>query len=187
MTAVQRERVSYDEFLEIEQEADRKHELEAGRVLPFTDVTPTNALIGANIVGCLYTCRTQGSYRTFTCCLKVFIRERDATYYPDVSVVQGALVTALHDRNAVVNPVLVGEVMSPESRDRDLGTKATTYRQLPSVQEILLVDSEERLVVHQQRQDDGSWRLTEHRGAASIALSLGVNLELDELYDRTGL
>jgi Uma2 family endonuclease len=102
-------------------------------------------------------------------------------------VVCGDRQTAAHDAHAVENPSLVAEVMSPSSRDKDQGTKSQAYRQLPTVQEILLIDSEARFVVHQQRQDDGSWRLTEHRDADRLTLALGVELTLDELYDGTGI
>jgi Uma2 family endonuclease len=73
-------------------------------------------------------------------------------------------------RRMVVEPVLMVEVLSPSTGQIDRWRKVADYRTLPSVQEILVVFSDERRVELQQRTPDG-WRVEDLIGKASIRLS----------------
>lgn len=55
---------------------------------------------------------------------------------------------------------------------------------MPSFREYLLLHQDRRHVEHYARQDDGSWLLREHRGAAStVGIDrLPVRISLGELY-----
>ena len=67
-------------------------------------------------------------------------------------------------RRYVAEPILIAEVLSPSTQLHDRGRKLDDYRQLPSVQEILLVASEQRRVQHWRRDgprwivEDLDWR-----------------------------
>ena len=51
----------------------------------------------------------------------------------------------------VRNPVVVVEVLSPSTRERDLGGKVAGYFSVPSIAHYLIVDADERLVIHHRR------------------------------------
>ena len=51
----------------------------------------------------------------------------------------------------VRNPVVVVEVLSPSTRERDLGAKVAGYFSVPSIAHYLIVDADERLVIHHRR------------------------------------
>lgn len=89
---------------------------------------------------------------------------------------------------SAVDPVLVVEVLSPSTRQLDLGLKADAYSELPSCREIWLVDSERRWVRVWRRLAEG-WSVTlPMRGSASFASDvLGAAIELDALYAESGL
>ena len=70
----------------------------------------------------------------------------------------------------VAEPVLIVEVLSPSTDQVDRWRKVADYRGLPSVQEILVVFSDERRVEVQRRTPDG-WRVEDLIGQAEIALS----------------
>lgn len=63
----------------------------------------------------------------------------DLATYPDVSVVCGRPEYAPEDMHAIVNPVLLVEVLSDSTEAYDRIDKAAHYRQIPSLQEYLLV------------------------------------------------
>ena len=52
---------------------------------------------------------------------------------------------------AVANPILLVEVLSAFTKDHDLGRKFRNYRKIPSLQQILFIESTERLVVSHTR------------------------------------
>ena len=101
------------------------------------------------------------------------------------------LVVSCSPRDAdgrTVDPVLVVEVLSPSTRDFDLGLKANAYSELPSCREIWLIDSERRWVRVWRRLAEGwsvSWPM---RGSARFESAvLGDGIELDALYEESGL
>lgn len=67
-------------------------------------------------------------------------------------------------------PVLVVEVLSPSTGQDDRWRKVADYRTLPSVEEILVLFSDERRVEIQRRTPDG-WRVEDLIGKAEIKVS----------------
>ena len=76
----------------------------------------------------------------------------------------------------------VEEVLSPSTGQVDRWRKVADYRTLPSVQEILLVFSDERRVEVQRHTSDG-WRVEDLIGRAEIELSCcHSRIALDAVY-----
>lgn len=71
---------------------------------------------------------------------------------------------------------------STEAYDR--GEKFTQYRQVPSLQEYVLVSSNRPLIERHVRQPDGSWLMTEFAGLNQILefTSVPARVPLAEVY-----
>ncbi len=181
------QRHTYAEYLAIEQETGEKHEFDSGEVTAMGGGSPDHAFITANIAGALWAALKGTKCRPASPDLKIWIGVLDRAVYPDVSVICGPIERSPHDRNAVVNPSVVVEVLSPGTRGHDAVTKAPAYRALSSVLDVLLVDSEAIHVQHFRRGDDGIWTVTDHdRLDAVLALKVGdVRLPLAEVYADT--
>jgi Uma2 family endonuclease len=83
----------------------------------------------------------------------------------------------------IAEPLLVVEVLSPTTSATDFSRKLPDYQQIPSMREVLLVSSMERLVRHWRREPDG-WVEDAHRGLATVRLSgLPVSIAMADLYD----
>jgi Uma2 family endonuclease len=79
--------------------------------------------------------------------------------------------------------VLVVEVLSPTTSATDFNRKLPDYQQMPSMRDILLVSSMERLIRHWRRDADG-WTEHGHRRSATVRLAgLPVAIAMRELYD----
>jgi len=78
----------------------------------------------------------------------------DTIYEPDALVRCGPPL----DDNAirVFDPVIVVEVVSPSSRARDAGGKLEDYFRMPSVRHYLIVKTENRAVIHHERDATGA-------------------------------
>jgi Uma2 family endonuclease len=82
----------------------------------------------------------------------------------------------------VAEPLLVVEVVSPSTVRHDRGVKVDRYRELASVQEILLVASEERRV-QLWRREGGRWSVEDVIGDATLRLeSQELTIPLADLY-----
>jgi Uma2 family endonuclease len=81
------------------------------------------------------------------------VRVNDRTVYePDALVRCGAPLPG--DAIVVPDPIIVVEVVSPSSRGIDRGLKLAGYFALASVRHYLIVDTEQRVVIHHRRDED---------------------------------
>jgi Uma2 family endonuclease len=177
-------RMTYAEYIAAEAASDVRHELLDGEVHAMAGGTPEHAALAAAFLGELRVALRGRPCRIYSSDLRVRIRATGLTTYPDASVVCGSLETDADDPNAIVNPVVLVEVLSESTEAYDRGAKAAHYRRIPSLREYVLVAQDEpRIEVH-RRTAHGRWELLEARQGEMIELaSLGVALDVGAVYD----
>jgi Uma2 family endonuclease len=106
--------------------------------------------------------------------------------YPDVIVICGEPKFADDQRDTLLNPALIVEVLSPSTEAYDRGFKAAQYRTLASLEEYVLVSQSEPRMEVFHRQHDGHWLLSEAIGldAACRFESLDCGILLADVYDK---
>jgi Uma2 family endonuclease len=150
-----------DDYLRLDETSDSRHEFFQGEVFAMTGGSFKHAAIGLNIAACLTTQLRGSPCRPMNRDMRIRSPSGLDTY-PDVSVFCGD--PELTDREkTLLNPVLIVEVLSPTTRSYDRGDKFALYRSIPSLRDYLLVDSEQVLVEHFRRLDNGEWLLHEYR------------------------
>ena len=87
-------------------------------------------------------------------------------------------------RQAIGDPILLVEILSPSTERHDRRTKLPVYRQIASVREILLIDAEAHYAELHRREND-RWLVELARGAAATLSLASVELTttLSELYE----
>lgn len=93
------------------------------------------------------------------------------------------------DVHMTPDPILLIEVLSLSNR-RDTWSNVPLYATVPSVMEILLVESEEIKAMLLRRQPDGSWPTDPEMisaGEVVVLTSIGLELPLIEMYFGTHL
>src|SRR5207237_10680479 len=87
-------------------------------------------------------------------------------------------------RQAIKDPFLIVEILSPSTERHDRRIKLPVYRQIATVQEILLIASD-GLYAELHRRAGAQWITEILRGAdARLALiSVGIDIPLAALYD----
>jgi Uma2 family endonuclease len=82
---------------------------------------------------------------------------------------------------------LIVEVLSPSTEDHDRGRKVGDYREIPSLQEILLVSTQQRRLELWQREGD-HWRVEDLIGEATVRLdSCNASIPLAAIYANVAL
>ena len=121
---------------------------------------------------------------TFNSDLRIKIASAGLYTYPECGVFCGDPQFAGDQRDVVLNPLLIVEVLSPSTEGHDRGKNFEMYRTIPNFREYLIVHQDRRRVEHYSGQDDGSWLLREHVGAGdSVAIPrLNVRIPLADLY-----
>jgi Uma2 family endonuclease len=157
-------RITFDEYLERARAASYKSEYRSGELFAISGGTPVHARLSARMVVLLD--KLQGC-QVFTSDLIIFAQAVNEGMYPDVSVACEDL--RYHDarKDVILNPTLVVEVLSPSTREYDIGMKASFYRSIPSVAAVFLIDSE-RPYVQLQSRKNGSWILDEFTSRANL-------------------
>lgn len=111
-------------------------------------------------------------------------RDPGTATYPDVTVVCGPRQLHPDDRDAVTNPKLIVEVLGPSTAGYDRGDKFEHYRQMPSLEQYVLVGCPERSVEVRTRGEDGQWtQLTLAESETAALASVNATLDVGELYD----
>jgi Uma2 family endonuclease len=146
-------RISVEEFLEGEKYSETRHEYVNGMVYDMVGASKTHNLIAVNLVSMLRNHLRGTACRAFMSDMKV--RVGDAFYYPDV------VVTCDIEREPEYyceQPLLVVEVLSSATRQRDELDKRVAYQTLKSLSEYVLVE-QDRMEVRIYRRSHEGWDL----------------------------
>lgn len=186
MTTARRVHHEYRDYLELLALSTVKLEFCDGEIYAMAGGTPAHADLGASATRLLGNALL-GRCRVSSSDLKVRIEATDLTTFPDVTVVCGERRTADIDPHAVTNPTLLVEVTSNSTEGYDRGDKLSHYKQIPSLQAVLLVSHRRRHVTIIER-GAGGWTQRDVRGHERIEVeSLGLSLGVDELYEGINL
>ncbi len=177
--------VSLEDFLEMEPEEGTWLEWCAGIVSAMSGGTPAHSRlcmrVGVALAGILGDeCTIFDS--------KVDIWVEAAQFYgqADVSVVCGALHTHTVKKKdktlgeAITNPVVIVEVLSPSTEARDRGEKFAAYKLISSLKEYVLVSQNERRI-EVRRREEGGWS-TEFGVAGETLRVHGHDIAVDAIY-----
>jgi Uma2 family endonuclease len=74
--------------------------------------------------------------------LRIHIPENTLFTYPDISIICNEIKTSPVDLDTAILPTVIIEILSSSTRNYDHGGKFKLYRDIPSLKEFILIDSE---------------------------------------------
>lgn len=177
-------RLTEAEYLAIERAADFKSEFFDGEMFAMAGGTPMHSLIATNLAGEVRSKLKGRPCVPFNSDLRLKVVATGLYTYPDLSVVCGPLEFAGEEDDDVVNPTVLAEVLSDSTEAYDRGKKFEHCRQIPTLQEYLLVSQKEPRIEQFLREGSGEWRLREAAGLeAQLELpSLKITVALAEVF-----
>lgn len=92
--------------------------------------------------------------------------------------------------DTLLNPAIIIEVLSPGTRIYDQQNKFGLYKDIPSFQQYILIDSEARnRVQNYTRKIEGGWHLEELENPKDLVYLevLDFHLSLEQIYENTSL
>ena len=129
--------VPEDEYLAAEKDRQVRHEYVAGQIYAMTGGSVYHNRIAGNLFGALKSKTSQRGCDVFIADMKV--KTEHAFYYPDLMVVCDPTDT---DPYTKTQPLLIVEVVSPNTRAIDEREKRQAYQALPSLREYLLAEQD---------------------------------------------
>jgi|SRR5215213_6034834 len=178
-----------EEYLEMEEASQEKHEYYQGEIFAISGPKVKHNIIAMN-TSTLFVNKLKGKpCQPFNSDQRIHIEKNSLFTYPDISIVCGDIETRNNDDWNVLNPTVIVEILSPSTRDYDHGQKFKLYRDITSLKEYVLIDSESINVEIFFLNDHGNWELIEYKTIEdSFTLnSIQVKLELKEIYEGTKL
>jgi Uma2 family endonuclease len=181
-SALNRRHQTLLEFLAWEREQPERYERVSGVVRMMTGGTLDHNRITRNVADALWRRLQGGNCEVFTSDVKVVTPAGDVMY-PDVVVACGELPGKA---TALDAPVVIVEVLSESTAERDHGRKRWAYQTIPSLRHYVLVDQDEGGVEVTSPNEDGTWHsviLRELNDRLELT-ALKVEIGLDEVFAR---
>lgn len=177
--------ISQEEYLETERAALEKHEYYQGEIFAMSGASVNHNIISVNLISELKTKLKGNGCRLYGSDLRIHIPKNTLFTYPDISIICGNPNLTDDKFDTATNPSVIIELLSKSTRNYDMGQKFTLYRDIESLQEYILIDTEKIYVEKHIRNADNSWQLTDYRSQDnSFEIStIGLIFLLKDIYE----
>ena len=186
VVAYQKRHFSVAEYLEMEKASQEKHEYFQGEIFSMAGASTnhneifTNFFleIGSKLKG--KSCRPYGSD------LRTQIVANGLFTYPDISIYCNDLSKSDVDDESFIEPTVIIEILSPSTKDYDRGHKFELYKDIPTLKEYILIDSESVLVESFYFDEKQNWELfkcLQMEDSLKI-ISMDFEVALSDIYNR---
>lgn len=176
------------EYNQLEEETRQRYEYHNGEVFAMAGGDPVHNVIGHNVQLFLGNALRKKPCKVYTSDQKVYIDDINRSLYPDASVTCGPVERSDKDTKAIINPIVLVEVLSDSTEAYDRGRKFEYFSKLSSLREyVLLSQHEPKAQLHYRPSANEPWQIIWVNGLnqALKLQSLGVETTLDELYLKT--
>lgn len=178
----QPQKMTVEEYLEWELQQDVRYEYVNGEVFAMTGGTIPHNDIALSFYRALYPHLRSKGCRVNVSDVKVQVNSNGLYYYPDVVV--SCDPQNLNARKFIQNPRIIAEVLSPGTSGRDRGEKFKNYLKKPSLQEYILIDSEQIAVERYCRGEGRMWLYYLYTAEDIITLSsIDLEFPIEILYE----
>ena len=177
-------RMTVEEYLAFDLNADRRHEFIDGDIREMTGGTRHHMHIGGNIYVHLSNMLEVEQFEPFIENMRVRIPGANY-YYPDVVVSAVPPTLEFELPATLIDPLVIVECLSPSTAHIDRGEKLDNYRRIPSLTDYLIVSQDEPRIEQHTRSGDGWERhvITGLSGVVSLP-SLDCELPLARVFRR---
>jgi len=181
--------ISPEEYLRLERQAEYKSEYVDGVVYAMAGASREHNLIVGNVMTEINLQLRPTPCQVYPSDMKVRVPSSRKFHYPDVSVVCDKAIFADDEKDVLLNPLVIVEVLSESTAAYDRGKKFQFYQEIESFQEYILIEQDEPVIERYVRQPDGSWVYTKVAGLDhSLAFSsIACEVALRDIYAKTDL
>ncbi len=183
--AYSKQKFSIKEYLEIENAAFEKHEYYKGEIFLMSGPKVPHNEISGNLYFALRKKLQGKKCKPYNSDQRIHIESNTLFTYPDISIVCGEIITLNNDNRNILNPTIIIEVLSPSTKNYDRGEKFKLYRDIPSLKEYILADSESIHIEVFRLNSNGHWELEEYNTITDHLQIKAINetVSIAEIYE----
>ncbi|MFL6212084.1 MAG: Uma2 family endonuclease [Pyrinomonadaceae bacterium] len=186
MSIQPRHRYTLEEYFALELSADEKYEYFDGEIFAMSGGSPAHEEIIGNIYAALKSRTREKGCRIFLSGLRLKVPSQSPYRYPDLTALcHTPRYEQIGGLDALTNPALIVEVLSPTTEAYDRGDKFTHYKSIESFAEYLLIAQHRPHATHYVKGADGAWSYEEINDLdESLRLAtLDCQLALRDVYE----
>jgi Uma2 family endonuclease len=189
LVAYNKTMLTQQEYLEWEKAADRKHEYFEGEIFAMSGASRRHNKLFSNLFIALGISLKDTPCQPYGSDMRTHIPENTLYTYPDISIFCGDVISSDLDEDTVILPTVIIEILSKSTKNYDRGEKFKLYRDIPSLKEYHLVDSESILIEAYRINSKGHWELEEIKSLRQHFQipSVGISIPLEDIYKGTKL
>lgn len=183
--AINKKTYTFEEYVELEETANDKHEYQDGEIVTMTGGTTEHNKIALNVAAYLKFALKKQKYNIFIGDVKLWISDYRQGTYPDVMLIEREPIYYGIGKTTVTNPSLIIEVLSKSTQNYDQGDKFLYYRSIPQFKEYILINQSQYYVMQYNKTQEEKWLLSEYKGENSTLSLFSVNLDItfQEIYE----
>lgn len=185
MNALHERKMDFDELMAFEAASPVRHEYIGGRLYAMAGGTPKHADLGTNIAiavgGRLRGKPCRGSSND----QRVRFDRTENWYYPDFLIKCPPFRFHGRDKDALMNPRAVFEVLSPSTEVFDRTSKFDQYKTNAELTDYVLVSGDEVRVEHFRKLENDKWEQTVFIGRDKVLNldNFDISVPLSEIYE----
>lgn len=190
VTQTQAEKIyTPEEYLALEVNSLEKHQYIRGKIIEMAGGTPNHNKLAGNLYAALNFSLKGQPLDVFMADQRLWIPTEAIYTYPDVMVVANPLEYVENRSDTLINPLLIGEVLSKSTRNYDKDKKFAAYRTLSSFQEYVLIDQYCVHVEQYIRTEPNKWIFIEYNQPTAILSLSSINFQIAiaDIYDKVNL
>ncbi|NJL84859.1 MAG: Uma2 family endonuclease [Leptolyngbyaceae cyanobacterium SM1_1_3] len=172
-----------EEYLEIERFSPIKHEYLQGQMVAIAGASKAHVIITGNLSALLVNHLRGTECIAYATGMKARLSALNLFYYPDLAVACDNRDRS-SDKDFVLYPKLIVEVLSDSTEAFDRGNKFADYKSNPMLEEYVLIHQKQILVEQFQRKSDSLWIPQICRSGDTIKfVSIGFASAIEVLYE----
>jgi Uma2 family endonuclease len=179
-------RLTPEEYLALERKADYRSEFFNGEVFAMSGASRNHNLISANALSALHAQLRNRPCEVYASDMRVKVAATGLYTYPDVIVVCDTPLFDDEQKDTLLNPSVIIEVLSKSNEAYDRGEKFEQYRALTSLADYILISQDKYHIERFFRLPDNQWLLSEAKNLEDTIrlISIECDLKLKEIYEK---
>ncbi len=181
-----KKKITPEEYLEIDANSERKVEYRDGEVFVMQGASTKHNRITMKVSRRAGNQLEGKGCEVFANDFRVASPNFQSYNYPDVTIVCGEMELRENVFDTLTNPTVIIEVVSKSSEMDDYRRKFMYYKQIPSLQEYVLIDSFEKYCVDVfRRQPNNQWLNETYLSLEEtlVLQSVDVTISLNDIYE----
>ena len=181
--------VSVEEYLEQEKLSFQKHEYHKGEIFAMAGAGNRHNVIFSNVFIAVGIALKGKKCHPYGSDLRIHIPENTLFTYPDISIICNDIISSPEDEDSAVQPTVIIEIISPATKNYDRGEKFMLYRDIKTLENYVLIDSESVHAEVFSINQNNLWELKEYKVISDslVISSIQFTATLRDIYEGTKL